>query len=375
LCQAMTTGNRRLLRMVDKLAYWIGFNIVSGIGPARLRRLQAHFGDLEQAWHASVPSLMQAGLDEKTAERLVERRSHLSLGREMEKLAKHNVIVITWDDPAYPARLKEIYAPPPVLYVRGSIKIEDEWAVGVVGTRRATVYGREVTERIAADLARHKITVVSGMAKGIDAVAHRACLHAGGRTIAVLGCGVDVVYPPENLRLSQEIIAHGALVSDYPLGTKPDASNFPPRNRIISGLSLGVLVTEAGESSGAHITVNFALEQNREVFAVPGSILSPLSRGPNRWIQQGAKLVMTCQDILEELHLTQASQQLEMKELIPTNDIEAGLLKHLSAEPMHIDEVRRESGLPIAVVSSTLAMMELKGLVRQVGGMNYVLAR
>lgn len=361
--------------MVDKLAYWIGFNIVSGIGPARLRRLQAHFGDLEQAWHASVPSLMQAGLDEKTAERLVERRSHLSLGREMEKLAKHNVIVITWDDPAYPARLKEIYAPPPVLYVRGSIKIEDEWAVGVVGTRRATVYGREVTERIAADLARHKITVVSGMAKGIDAVAHRACLHAGGRTIAVLGCGVDVVYPPENLRLSQEIIAHGALVSDYPLGTKPDASNFPPRNRIISGLSLGVLVTEAGESSGAHITVNFALEQNREVFAVPGSILSPLSRGPNRWIQQGAKLVMTCQDILEELHLTQASQQLEMKELIPTNDIEAGLLKHLSAEPMHIDEVRRESGLPIAVVSSTLAMMELKGLVRQVGGMNYVLAR
>ena len=375
MCQAMTTGNRRLLRMVDKLAYWIGFNIVSGIGPARLRRLQAHFGDLEQAWHASVPSLMQAGLDEKTAERLVERRSHLSLGREMEKLAKHNVIVITWDDPAYPARLKEIYAPPPVLYVRGSIKIEDEWAVGVVGTRRATVYGREVTERIAADLARHKITVVSGMAKGIDAVAHRACLHAGGRTIAVLGCGVDVVYPPENLRLSQEIIAHGALVSDYPLGTKPDASNFPPRNRIISGLSLGVLVTEAGESSGAHITVNFALEQNREVFAVPGSILSPLSRGPNRWIQQGAKLVMTCQDILEELHLTQASQQLEMKELIPTNDIEAGLLKHLSAEPMHIDEVRRESGLPIAVVSSTLAMMELKGLVRQVGGMNYVLAR
>ncbi|MDO8674347.1 MAG: DNA-processing protein DprA [Dehalococcoidia bacterium] len=356
-------------------AFWVGFNRISGVGPARMRRLIDFFGDLESAWHASGKDLALAGLDSKSVELILLGRSKIDLDAEMEKLHRFDARVLTWADAGYPERLKEIEGSPPVLYVRGSLLAEDDWAVGVVGTRRATPYGRQAAEMLAADLARNKVTVVSGLAKGIDTVAHTAALGAGGRTIAVLGCGVDIVYPSENLNLARSIMEHGALISEYPIGTRPDAANFPPRNRVISGLSLGVLVVEAPESSGAQITVSFALEQGREVFAVPGNIFSSTSRGTNRLIQDGAKLVLTCQDVLEELNLTMVSQQLEMKELIPANETESLLLKCLTAEPTHIDEVRRESGLPIATVSSALVMMELKGMVRQVGGASYVLMR
>ncbi len=244
-----------------------------------------------------------------------------------------------------------------------------------MGTRRATVYGRQITEEIVADLVRSKITIVSGLAKGIDSVAHHSALEAGGRSIAVFGCGLDIVYPSENANLARRIIQQGALISEYPLGTRPKADNFPRRNRIMSGLSLGVLVVEAGETSGAMITAHLALEQNREVFAIPGSILSPASRGTNQLIQEGAKLVRDYTDILEELNLTAVARQIEMKELIPASETESLLLKQLGAEPTHIDEVCRSSGLPISTVSSTLAMMELKGLVKQVGAMNYALAK
>jgi DNA processing protein len=226
-----------------------------------------------------------------------------------------------------------------------------------------------------ADLVRSKITIVSGLAKGIDSVAHRTALEADGRNIAVFACGLDTVYPAENASLARRIMQQGALISEYPLGTRPRAENFPRRNRIMSGLSLGVLITEAGETSGAMITANMALEQNREVFAIPGSILSPASKGTNRLIQEGAKLVHDYTDILEELNLTAVAHQIEMKEIIPASETESLLLKHLRAEPVHIDEVCRSSGLPVATVSSTLAMMELKGLIKQVGMMNYVLAR
>jgi DNA processing protein len=244
-----------------------------------------------------------------------------------------------------------------------------------VGTRRATVYGRQVTEEIVADLVQNKITIVSGLAKGIDTAAHNSALEAGGRTVAVFACGLDTVYPAENAGLARRIIQHGALISEYPLGTRPKPENFPRRNRIMSGLSLGVLVTEAGETSGAIITANIALEQNREVLAVPGSILSPSSKGTNHLIQEGAKLVSDYTDILEELNLTAVAHQIEMKEIMPTTDTESLLLKHLSAEPAHIDEICRSAALPVSAVSSALAMMELKGLVKQVGTMNYVLAR
>ncbi len=362
--------------MIDmrELKYWVSFSRIPGIGRVKLSQLKEHFGDLESAWKASIGELRRAGLDSKIAQAIVNLRSRISPEAEMEKLDRFQVKVIPYTASAYPQRLKEIYDYPPVLYVRGEL-LPDECCLAVVGTRRATVYGRQVTEEIVTDLARNGVTIVSGLARGIDSIAHRAALQAQGRTIAVFACGLDIVYPAENVKLAREIIEHGALISEYPLGTKPKADNFPRRNRIMSGLSLGVLVIEAGESSGALITANHALEQNREVFAIPGSILSPNSRGTNRLIQEGAKLVMSCSDILEELNLRVVSHQLEMKELTPANEIESRLLKELASEPIHIDEVCRRSGLPIAIVSSTLAMMELKGMVKQVGGMNYVLTR
>ncbi len=293
----------------------------------------------------------------------------------MEKIDRYGVKVLTCHDPDYPSRLKEIYDYPPIIYVRGSLLPEDEWCLAVVGTRRATVYGRQVAEEIVADLARSKITIVSGLARGIDTVAHRSALEAGGRSIAVLACGLDIVYPSENANLARSIMQQGALISEYPLGTRPKAENFPRRNRIMSGLSLGVLIVEANDTSGAMITAHLAVEQNREVFAIPGNILSPASRGTNHLIQEGAKLVRDYTDILEELNLTAVAHQIETKEIIPHSDTETLLLKQLGVEPTHIDEVCRSSGLPISTVSSTLTMMELKGLIKQAGNMNYVLAR
>ncbi|MCH7836225.1 MAG: DNA-protecting protein DprA, partial [Chloroflexi bacterium] len=264
---------------------------------------------------------------------------------------------------------------PPVLYVRGQLTAADEWCVAVVGTRRPTPYGRQVAEELSYRLAQSRICVVSGLARGIDSIAHRAALDAGGRTVAVLACGLDIVYPPEHAKLAREIIDRGALVSDYPLGTQPRGDYFPRRNRIMSGLSLGVLVVEGDFKSGAMITARLALEQDREVFAVPGSIFSAQSRGTNSLIQDGAKLVQKVEDVLEELNLTMVPQQIAMEESMPTTDTEAALLRHISREPAHVDEVCRESGLPIATVSSVLAMLEIRGLVRQMGPMSYVRAR
>ncbi|MDP2729758.1 MAG: DNA-processing protein DprA [Dehalococcoidales bacterium] len=359
----------------EEIKYWVGFSLVPGIGRVKFGQLESYFKSLENAWQAAPAELRQAGLDSGAIRAITSWRPKVSLEAEMEKLERYGVKVFTCHDDGYPSRLKEIYDYPPVLYVRGSLLPEDEWSLAVVGTRRASVYGRQVTEEIVADLARSKITVVSGLAKGIDSVAHRTALAAGGRSLAVFGCGLDIVYPAENVEMARRIMQQGALISEYPLGTRPRADNFPRRNRIMSGICLGVLVVEAGESSGAMITAHLALEQNREVFAIPGSILSPASRGTNQLIQEGAKLVRSYTDILEELNLTAVAQQIEMKEIIPPSDTESLLLKQLGAEPAHIDEVCRSSGLPISTVSSTLAMMELKGMVRQVGAMNYILAR
>ncbi|MBI4283115.1 MAG: DNA-protecting protein DprA [Chloroflexi bacterium] len=357
------------------IKYWVGFSLISGIGRVRFSQLESYFGSLDDAWKATPAELKRSGLDSGSIRAITSWRPKISLEAEMEKLERYGVKVLTWHDPDYPARLKEIYDYPPLLYVRGSLLPEDEWCVAVVGTRRATVYGRQVTEEIVADLARNNITIVSGLAKGIDSVAHHTALEAGGRSIAVFACGLDIVYPAENADMARRVMEQGALLSEYPLGTKPKAEHFPRRNRILSGMSLGVLVVEAGETSGAMITAHLALEQNREVFAIPGSILSPASRGTNQLIQEGAKLVSAYTDILEELNLTAVAHQIEMKEMMPPSDTESLLMKQLGAEPTHIDEVCRSSGLSVATVSSTLAMMELKGLVKQVGAMNYALAR
>ena len=360
---------------MSDLRYWIGFNHMAGIGPAKLRALLDHFGDLETAWRANSTDLREAGLDRRALEYMLAARASLDLDAEAARVARVGAQAVTWDDPEYPPLLKSIAASPPLLYVKGGFASADQWAIAIVGTRRATAYGREVTRVLAGDLARSGVTIVSGLARGIDAAAHQAALDAGGRTIAVLGHGIDFVYPPEHRKLSEQIIEHGAAVTDYPIGTAPEGKNFPPRNRIISGLSLGVLVIEGDVSSGARITADFALEQGRDVFAVPGNILQRSSRLPNTLIQQGATPVLSADDILEQLNLTMVAQQAEAREIIPADPTEAQLLGLLSAEPVHIDDIRRETGLPIAQVSSTLAMMELKGMVRQAGGMNYVLAR
>jgi DNA processing protein len=357
------------------IPYWVGFSFIPSIGRVRLNRLEAYFENLADAWKAEPTELVRAGLDSKVVRSIVSWRPRIDPDAEMEKLEKYGVQVLTWHDDGYPPRLREIYDYPPIIYVKGSLLSEDEWCLAVVGTRRATAYGRQVTEEIVSDLARSRITIASGLARGIDSIAHHAALDIGGRSIAVFACGLDTVYPGENTTLAKRIEQHGALISEYPLGTKPRPEYFPRRNRILSGMSLGVLVVEAGATSGALITANLALEQNREVLAVPGSILSPSSRGTNKLIQEGAKLVCDYRDILEELNLGAAAQQIEMKEILPASDTESLLLKQISTEPIHVDEVCRNSGLPVSTVSSTLAMMELKGLVKSIGNMKYVLAR
>lgn len=360
---------------VDELAYWVGFNRVLGIGPARLRALLDAFGGIAEAWHASASGLQEVGLDRRTIDNLLAARRSWDLASELERLEQAGVGALTWDSEDYPINLRNIHDPPPVIYVKGELLPEDDWAVAVVGTRHASVYGKEAARHLAISLAHSGVTVVSGLAAGIDAVAHQAALDAGGRSLAVLGSGVDVVYPPQNQRLAEQLVQQGALVSEYPLGTKPDRSNFPPRNRIISGLALGTVVVEAGARSGALITAEFAAEQGREVFAVPGSIFQRSCEGTNRLIQDGAKPVLAVGDVLEELSLSQVTQQAEVRAAVPTTPIERAVLDLLSAEPTHVDELGRAADLPAPTVASTLALLELKGLARQVGGMSYVLAR
>jgi DNA processing protein len=357
--------------MDDKL-FWVGFNLVKGIGAVRFQALLNAFGDAETAWNASPSALAAAGLGPKVVERLLEVRASVDLFQYWEGMQRQNISVLTWDEPGYPSQLKEIDQPPPVLYLRGEVTAEDGWAVAIVGTRAVTAYGRQVTEELALVLAQSGVTVVSGLARGVDGVAHSAALKAGGRTLAVLGSGVDRIYPPEHRAMAEKIIAQGALVSDYAPGTPPDSSNFPPRNRIISGLALAVVIVEAGETSGALITAAFAVDQAREVFAVPGNIHAPQSRGPNRLIRDGAHPLLRPQDVLEALDLTRNLERREIRRAAPSDATEAALLGVLNQQPLHVDEIRSQTGLPIERVSAALTMMELKGLVRQVGGMNYV---
>ena len=361
--------------MTENLGYWLGFSKVPGIGPARLRALLDYYGDVALAWQADPGELRAIGLDKRSVENLVKVRNQLDLEAELEKLDKLRVTVFTWDSPDYPTLLRNIPDAPLALYIRGSLAAQDEWALAVVGTRQATTYGKECTRFLVNGLAKNGITVVSGLAYGIDTEAHQTAIDSGGRTIAVLGCGVDINYPAENKKLSQAIIEHGALVSEYPLGTNPESGNFPRRNRIISGLSLGVLFVEGTVQSGARITADFALEQGREVFAIPGSILRQSGSGPNHLIQNGAKLVTQVNDILEELNLTMVSHHVEARAIIPENELEALLLKQLSTDPRHVDDLGQATGLTAAEIASVLTLMELKGMVRQVGGMNYIVAR
>ena len=360
---------------MEEKKYWVGFNLIKGIGAVRMQGLASYFGDMESAWNADSASLAEAGLGEKLIERVITARKNVNLDQVWEKIEAQGIKILTWQDEAYPTRLKEIDQPPPVMYIRGEYLPDDLFAVAIVGTRKVTPYGRQVTEELASFLAANGITIISGLARGVDAIAHQAALKYGGRTIAVMGTGVDKIYPPEHKALAEQIIERGALISDYVPGTPPDASNFPPRNRIISGLSLAVVVVEAGETSGALITAEFAAVQGREIFAVPGGIFAPQSKGTNKLIQNGALPLLSVNDLMQALDINRIGEHKTARKVLPTDETEARLLSVLSAEPMHVDEIRSQAELPIEKVSATLALMELKGMVRQLGGMNYVAMR
>lgn len=297
---------------------------------------------------------------------------------EVEKLDKQRVQAILFSDNNYPKYLKEINDFPAVIYVKGNAKYLNQISLAVVGSRKMTEYGRTVTEEIVSGLAKRGLVIVSGLARGIDTIAHKCTLSSGGNTVAVLGCGLDIIYPSENERLAEEISHNGALVSEYPLGTTPRPEHFPQRNRIMSGMSIGVVIIEAGEKSGALITALHALEQNREVFAIPGNIYSVYSLGSNRLIQQGAKLTMKVEDILEEINLYSSSptfQTSHQKDDIDVSGIDIRLLKQIAAGYSHIDDIYRTSDLTIEETSSSLALLELKGYIKQIGPMKYIISR
>ena len=354
--------------------YLNAFNTLILIGPTRLAQIIKYFPDMKTAWDAPAGEFEKIFPDSKVARSVAEARNKVNPEKEFEKLEKENIIIITVDDKEYPKLLKEIHTPPPIIYIKGLLS-ENDICIGVVGTRRMTLYGKEVTIDISAGLAAAGVTIVSGLAKGIDSIAHKTALENNARTIAVLGSSLDKnsIYPPQNKNLAEEICRNGAIISEYPIGMPALPQNFPQRNRIISGLSLGVLIVEAKEKSGALITANNALEQNREVFAVPGPITSLNSIGPNNLIKTGAKAVTCANDILEELNLEKIAEHKENKKIIPDSEEEAILLKLLSKEPTHIDRLVEKSNMNASKINSMLVMMEMKGFVRNLGGMNYII--
>lgn len=348
---------------------------VSRIGPARVRALVGHFHSTTAVLAAPVSALCQVEGIERTLAENIHQANNIGVAEQQIALAtKHECRLLTFWDAEFPNILKKIYDPPVLLFVKGEIHASDAAAMALVGTRAPTEYGKLAAERLVAALIERRFTIVSGLARGIDTVAHQAAVKFGGRTLAVLGSGLDQIYPPENRRLTQEIMQHGAVISEYFFGTKPDAVNFPRRNRIISGLTLGTVVIEAGAESGALITAQNALEQGREVFAVPGSIFSPKSHGPHRLIQEGAKLIMNVEDILAELpaqldifeHTTPAPPATML------TDLEQKVLAQLSHEPRHVDVLARQTNLPTSQLLSLLLGLEFKNLVKQLPGTLFI---
>ncbi len=303
------------------LKYWIALKSIKGIGHVSFPALVDRFGSPAAVFGASVSDLQQTeGISRQIAEAIVHFRGWDNVKAELELIRKNDVTIVTYEDELYPGQLLNIYDRPPYIYVRGNLSREDI-NLAIVGSRAASTYGKYTTERISRDLALQGVTVVSGMARGIDSSAHRGAITAHGRTVAILGSGLDVIYPPENKKLFADIVENGAVVSEFPLGTPPRSTNFPARNRIISGISYGVVIVEAGEKSGSLITARLALEQGREVFAVPGSIDSAGSRGTNKLIKQGAKLIENTEDILEEI-LPQIEREKTVKRIFRSRDIE-----------------------------------------------------
>lgn len=350
--------------------YWFALKSVPGVGNVTFRKLLEIFEKPERVLKASEDELTRVkGVSSALATAIARHDYRPIADRESQTVAKHGITIVDFLSADYPKILLQINDPPPYLYVKGRLA-GDETAVAIVGSRRASTYGLVTTERLAGDLAANGVTVVSGMARGVDTAAHNGALKAGGRSIGVLGCGIDVIYPPENRPLFNAMAEKGAIVSEFPMGTTPLAENFPRRNRIISGISRGVLVVEAVQNSGSLITARYALDQGREIFAIPGNINSSNSRGTNLLIKQGAKLVEEVGDILEELRLpTQAVA--DNKPASPSFSLtpqEAGIFALLAESPLHMDDIIVRSELTVPDLSAILLRLELKGAVVQLPG-------
>lgn len=363
---------------MEDLKYWLWLNSINDVGPVRARALLDVFKSPQRVWAASKNKLLKAeGIGELTADIITSGKNEEQLNffeKEITKIQKSNIDIITLYDKEYPANLRNIYSAPTIFYKRGNLISADSLSIAIVGSRNATTYGLKIAYDLAKALANRGITIVSGLARGIDTQAHKGALDGGGRTIAVLGCGLDVIYPPENKKLYNDITDRGAVISEFPLGTIPDARNFPQRNRIISGIAKGTVIVEANKKSGSLITADFALEQNREVFAVPGSIYSRFSEGTNNLIKDGAKVVTCVEDILEELKITYIDGNEKFDESIAEklSGEENQVYQIMSYEPLHLENLALKTGFPISRVNTIITMLELKGIIKQLPGKQFV---
>lgn len=353
--------------MFSDKEYFIFLSTFPAFGPRRMKLLLTYFETPENVWKATKTELKEVGLRDAMITRFFAHKEKFDQEGYLRKLKQKNIRTLTLYDGLYPSTLAGIDDAPYVLYVKGTLTKKDEIGIGVVGSRKMTSYGKEVTENITRDLCFSGITIISGFARGVDTTAHKAAIKAGGRTIAVLPSGLDIIYPPENIHVVEEIASHGALISEYPLGFPAIRENFPQRNRIISGLSKGVLVIEGQKKSGTLLTAKHAAEQGRPVFAVPGNITSYMSEAPNYLIHEGAKIVLSVSDIVDELGIQNGNTPVLQEELFPANAMEAKILEALSLEPLHLDEAVRITAMSTSEISATLVTMELKGLVRNMG--------
>ncbi|MBC8095313.1 MAG: DNA-protecting protein DprA [Akkermansiaceae bacterium] len=365
---------------MDSREAMVALNMIEHVGPVRVRQLLEHFGDSPQILQASKPQLLHVrGIGEETAEAIANWEKNVDLAGELKRISDYGCHVLTQADPDYPESLRQIYDPPIVLYVKGTLGSKDRNGVAMVGSRMTTHYGIEVARKLAYQLAYVGVTVVSGGARGIDTAAHQGALAAKGRTIAVLGTGINIVFPPENMELFERISASGAVISQYPFNRKADKQSFAIRNRIVAGMTLGTVVVEANLSSGALITANFAIEYGRQIFAVPGRIDSPRSKGCHELIKKGAKLCEGAEDILSEFeYLFPTSNRPPSPNetgVLPALELSAHEQKvfdQLSHEESSIDEVIRHSGLPSSAASVALLSLEMKRLVKQLPGKMFV---
>lgn len=359
----------------EELARLVALSTISKMNSKSLLKIKRAFIDLQDVWRASSEDFLKIGLGSETIRAIIEEREKLDPEKEWQKLEKEKLKVVSLDEELYPALLKQIYDPPPLLFYQGTL-IKDKYPLACVGSRRLSFYGKQVIEEIIPPLSQNGATIISGLALGADAAAHAATLQAGGRTIAVLGSGAnnESIYPKENYRLAQQIIDNGgAVISEFPIGTLPLRFNFPIRNRVISGLSLGTIIIEATEDSGSLITAKLALDQNREVFSVPGNIFSPLSEGPNNLLKLGAQVITSAEDILDFLKIEKNKDLFSEIKPLAENPTEEAILKVLSKEPKNLEKIAQETKLPTNILVSAIALMELKNKIKNSGGMNYII--